>query len=166
MAKSGALNGKLVVLMGGSGFLGNYVAQALLERGARVRIASRNPDKAFKLKPLANLGQIQFARCNAADRTSVERSISGADAVVNLIGAFDGNLRRLMGEAPPQAQAPAPSYMSARLRPNRTKMPKSNMQQPSGWAKSRFSQSFRKRPSFAPASCSARTTSSSTCLQV
>ena len=100
MAKSGALNGKLVVLMGGSGFLGNYVAQALLERGARVRIASRNPDKAFKLKPLANLGQIQFARCNAADRTSVERSIAGADAVVNLIGAFDGNLRRLMGEAP------------------------------------------------------------------
>ena len=100
MAKSGALNGKLVVLMGGSGFLGNYVAQALLERGARVRIASRNPDKAFKLKPLANLGQIQFARCNAADRASVERSIAGADAVVNLIGAFDGNLRRLMGEAP------------------------------------------------------------------
>ena len=42
MAKSGALNGKLVVLMGGSGFLGNYVAQALLERGARVRIASRS----------------------------------------------------------------------------------------------------------------------------
>ena len=36
MAKSGALNGKLVVLMGGSGFIGNYVAQALLERGARV----------------------------------------------------------------------------------------------------------------------------------
>ena len=32
MAKSGALNGKLVVLMGGSGFIGNYVAQALLER--------------------------------------------------------------------------------------------------------------------------------------
>jgi len=57
MAKSGALNGKLVVLMGGSGFIGNYVAQALLERGARVRIASRHPEKAFKLKPLANLGR-------------------------------------------------------------------------------------------------------------
>ena len=65
MAKSGSLNGKLVVLMGGSGFIGNYVAQALLERGARVRIASRHPEKAFKLKPLANLGQMQFARCDA-----------------------------------------------------------------------------------------------------
>ncbi|QYJ07048.1 complex I NDUFA9 subunit family protein [Qipengyuania flava] len=100
MAKSGALNGKLVVLMGGSGFIGNYVAQALLERGARVRIASRNPEKAFKLKPLANLGQMQFARCDAADRQSVERCIAGADGVINLVGAFDGNLRRVMGEAP------------------------------------------------------------------
>ncbi len=100
MAKSGALNGKLVVLMGGSGFVGNYVAQALLERGARVRIASRNPEKAFTLKPLANLGQMQFARCNATDRTSIERMIAGADAVINLIGAFSGDLTRLMGEAP------------------------------------------------------------------
>ncbi len=100
MAKNSALNGKLVVLMGGSGFIGNYVAQALLERGARLRIASRNPERAFSLKPLANLGQMQFARCNAADRNSVERCIDGADAVVNLVGSFEGDLKTLMGEAP------------------------------------------------------------------
>ncbi|MBX7494323.1 complex I NDUFA9 subunit family protein [Qipengyuania sp. 6B39] len=100
MAKGSALNGKLVVLMGGSGFIGNYVAQALLERGARVRIASRNPERAFKLKPLANLGQIQFARCDATDRQSVELCLTGADAVVNLVGSFEGDLYRLMGEAP------------------------------------------------------------------
>lgn len=100
MANISTLNGKLVVLMGGSGFIGNYVAQALLERGARVRIASRNPQRAFRLKPLANLGQIQFARCNASDRKSVEQCIAGADAVVNLIGTFDGDLARIMGEAP------------------------------------------------------------------
>ncbi|KZY28556.1 3-beta hydroxysteroid dehydrogenase, partial [Erythrobacter sp. HI0037] len=33
-------------------------------------------------------------------RQSVERCIAGADAVVNLVGAFSGNLRKLMGEAP------------------------------------------------------------------
>ena len=97
MAKSSALNGKLVTLMGGSGFLGNYVAQALLDRGARLRVASRHPERAFKLKPLANLGQLQFARCDATDRRSVERAIEGADAVVNLIGSFEGNLKQLMG---------------------------------------------------------------------
>ena len=100
MAKNSSLNGKLVVLMGGSGFIGNYVAQALLHRGARLRIASRHPEKAFKLKPLANLGQMQFARCDATDRRSVERCIEGADAVVNLVGSFEGNLKTLMGEAP------------------------------------------------------------------
>ena len=100
MAKPGALNGKLVVLMGGSGFLGNYVAQALLSRGARLRIASRSPQKAYTLKPLANLGQLQFARCDANDRRSVNQCLTGADAVVNLVGSFDGDLERLMGEAP------------------------------------------------------------------
>ncbi len=99
MATKSALNGKLVVLMGGSGFIGNYVAQALLARGARLRIASRHPERAFNLKPLANLGQIQFARCDVTDRHSVDNVIAGADAVVNLVGAFDGNLKQIMGES-------------------------------------------------------------------
>lgn len=100
MASTKTLNGRLVVLMGGSGFLGSQVAQALLGRGARVRIASRNPEKSWKLKPLANLGQIQFVRCDVARRDSVERAVQGADAVVNCVGSFAGNLLRLMGEAP------------------------------------------------------------------
>lgn len=100
MASNRTLNGKLVALMGGSGFLGSHVAQALLNRGARVRIAARNPERAWGLKPLANLGQIQFVRCDATKRASVERAVAGADAVVNCVGSFRGNLMRLMGEAP------------------------------------------------------------------
>jgi NADH dehydrogenase len=97
MAKSSALNGKLVTLMGGSGFIGNYVAQALLDRGARLRVASREPERAFNLKPLAKLGQLQFARCDVTDRRQVEQVIQGSDAVVNLVGSFQGNLKQLMG---------------------------------------------------------------------
>ena len=97
MAKSSALNGKLVTLMGGSGFIGNYVAQALLDRGARLRVASRHPERAFNLKPLAKLGQLQFARCDVTDRRQVEQVIQGSDAVVNLVGGFQGNLKQLMG---------------------------------------------------------------------
>lgn len=100
MASTKTLNGKLVVLMGGSGFLGSQIAQALLNRGARIRIASRNPEKGFKLKPLANLGQIQIVRCDATKRASLERAVAGADAVVNCVGSFSGNLMRLMGDAP------------------------------------------------------------------
>ena len=99
MARKHPLNEKLVTVFGGSGFLGNYVAQALLERGARLRIASRNPEKSFSLKPLANLGQLQFARCDITNEHSVAAAISGADVVVNLVGSFEGNLKKIMGEA-------------------------------------------------------------------
>ena len=98
MARSSELNGKLVTLIGGTGFIGSHVAQALLECGARVRIAARNPEKAFKLKPLANLGQLQFARCNAADKGSVEACVAGSDAVVYLVGTFDGNQKALQAD--------------------------------------------------------------------
>lgn len=89
------LSGKLVTLIGGSGFFGAHIAQALLERGARVRIASRNPEKAFKLKPLANLGQIQFARCDAAKPDSIRAVLQGSDMAVYMVGAFKGDLRAL-----------------------------------------------------------------------
>ena len=96
MAKTDPLDGKLVVITGGSGFLGDYVAQALLERGARLRIASRRPDKAFKLRPLANLGQIQFARCDVRQPATVAAAMAGADAVVNLVASFEGDLMELI----------------------------------------------------------------------
>jgi NADH dehydrogenase len=88
MALGNSLENKLVVLIGGNGFIGTHVAQDLLERGARLRIAARNPEKALKLKPLANLGQLQFARCNVKNPTSVEACVKGADAVVYLVGTF------------------------------------------------------------------------------
>lgn len=92
MARRDPLNGKLVTVVGGSGFLGDHVAQALLKRGARVRIASRHPTKAYRLKPLAQLGQIQFARVDATREASARAAVAGADAVVNLVGTFAGDV--------------------------------------------------------------------------
>ncbi len=92
-----ALGGKLVVLLGGSGFFGRHVAQELLARGARLRIASRNPQRAFALKPLGNLGDVQFARCDVTRPESLAAVLAGADAAVNLVGAFSGDLDALQG---------------------------------------------------------------------
>ena len=92
------LRGKVVVLLGGSGFFGRHVAQELLARGARLRIASRNPERAYSLKPLGNLGQVQFARCNVTRAESLAPVLIGADAVVNLVGAFKGDLDSLQGK--------------------------------------------------------------------
>ncbi len=97
-----SLNDALVTVFGGGGFIGNYVVQSLLSNGARVRIASRNPEKGFALQPLANLGQLQFAHCDITDTDSLTASLHGATHVVNLVGAFAGDLTQLMGEAPGQ----------------------------------------------------------------
>ena len=94
------LSGQLVTIFGGSGYIGNYVAQSLLARGARVRLASRNPQKGFALKPLANLGQLQFVPCDITLESHVAAALEGASHAVNLVGAFDGKLDALMGEAP------------------------------------------------------------------
>lgn len=80
------LSGKLVVLFGGSGFLGAHVAQELLERGARLRIVTRRPDRAFHLKPLANLGQIQLVAGDLALTDYLPGLVAGAYGVVNLTG--------------------------------------------------------------------------------
>mgnify|MGYP002721756981 FL=1 len=91
------LSGKVVTVLGGTGFLGRHLVQELFERGARVRIASRNPDKAWAIKPLGNLGQIQFARVDVTKLDSLARVLAGSDAVVNLVGAFTGDLDAVQG---------------------------------------------------------------------
>lgn len=99
MARMDPLENKLVVLIGGSGFIGKHIAQDLLERGARVRIAGRRPEAAFRLKPLANLGQIQFVRMDAGDDRSIAAAMAGADAAVYLIGTFADRQERLQAKA-------------------------------------------------------------------
>ncbi|MBL0922893.1 MAG: complex I NDUFA9 subunit family protein [Sphingomonadaceae bacterium] len=79
---------KLITVFGGSGFVGRYVAQALLATGARVRIACRNPAGAMHIKPLGNLGQVQLMAADVRKPSSVARAVQDADAVVNLVGSF------------------------------------------------------------------------------
>lgn len=83
------LDGQLITVFGGSGFLGRYVVQRLLARGARVRVAEREPRKALFLKPLGGLGQTQFVAADVRDAASVTRAVQGSDAVINLAGSFD-----------------------------------------------------------------------------
>jgi uncharacterized protein YbjT (DUF2867 family) len=60
-----------------------------LKAGHRVRVAERNPKRAWFLKAQANLGQIQFAVADITDPASVARAVADADCVVNLVGRFD-----------------------------------------------------------------------------
>lgn len=82
------MQGKLVTIFGGGGFVGRYVAQALLAQGARVRVAQRDIAQANNIKPLGNLGQVQLIVADVRKPASVARAVAGADAVVNLVGSF------------------------------------------------------------------------------
>ena len=77
---------KLVTVFGGSGFVGRHVVRALARRGSRVRVAVRNPNLATFLQPIGGVGQIQPVQANLRFKRSVEAALSGADAVVNLVG--------------------------------------------------------------------------------
>lgn len=81
----------LVTLIGGGGFLGRYVAQELLRRGARIRIAQRRPRDAWFVKPLGGLGQTQFVAADVTLPDTIARAVEGADAVVNLVGTFNAD---------------------------------------------------------------------------
>lgn len=80
------MNKGLVTVFGGSGFIGRHVIQRLAEQGWLVRVAVRDPEAALYLKPLGSVGQITPLQTNIRDEGSVRRAISGADAVINLVG--------------------------------------------------------------------------------
>ena len=89
------LDGRLICIFGGGGFVGRYIAQALLERGARLRIAERNIKNAMHIKPLGNLGQTQFVSADVTKRDSVIRAVHGCEAVINLVGVLKGDFERV-----------------------------------------------------------------------
>lgn len=108
------LDGKLVCIFGGGGFLGRYISQRLLANGARVRIAERSVKNAMHIKPLGNLGQTQFASADVTKKESVERAVHGCDAVINLVGVFGSDMEKVNVEgARNVAEAAAASNCTA-----------------------------------------------------
>ncbi len=113
------MRNKLITLFGGGGFVGRYVAQELMATGARVRIAQRDPRRAFFLKPLGGLGQVQFVGADVTRPETIARAVDGADAVVNLVGTFTDYQRiqvqgaKLVAEAAAAAGAGALVHISA-----------------------------------------------------
>ena len=100
-------NPPLITVFGGGGFIGRYVCEALLKRGARLRVAERYPRKAFFLQPLGQVGQVSMVAADLARPETIERAVEGADAVVNLVGTFAGNLHAIHVEGAGKAAAAA-----------------------------------------------------------
>jgi NADH dehydrogenase len=79
---------KLITLIGGSGFVGRHVTQALARRGFRIRVACRRPDLAGHVQPLGTPGQIMPVQANVRYPASLAAACDGAYAVINLTGVL------------------------------------------------------------------------------
>lgn len=77
---------RLVTLVGGSGFIGRYAAQAFARAGWRVRVAVRRPNEAIALRTYGDVGQVEPVQANIRDDASIAAAVKGADVVVNLVG--------------------------------------------------------------------------------
>lgn len=77
---------KLVTILGGSGFLGRYVARQMAQAGWRVRVATRRPNERLYVRTYGTVGQVEPVLCNIRDAASLRAAIRGADAVINCVG--------------------------------------------------------------------------------
>jgi uncharacterized protein YbjT (DUF2867 family) len=80
------MEARQITIFGGSGFLGRYVVRALAKKGWRIKVATRRPNRAFFLRPMGQVGQIGFIKCDVADADQIAHAMAGSHAVVNLTG--------------------------------------------------------------------------------
>lgn len=79
---------KRVVVLGGSGFLGQQVVAQLAARGLAVRVPARRRERA---KALIVLPTVEVVQADPTAAGSLDALLAGADAVVNLIGILNAH---------------------------------------------------------------------------
>ena len=79
-----------VCVLGGSGFVGRHVCHALVQEGYRVRVATRDRERA-KVE-LILLPTVDVSDADVHDPAALAAFLHGADAAINLVGVLhDGS---------------------------------------------------------------------------
>jgi NADH dehydrogenase len=97
----------LITIFGGDGFIGRYVCEELLKAGARLRVAGRDPRRAWFLQPLGSVGQASAIAADITKPATFGPAIDGASAVINLVGVFKGDLEAVHVQGPAKLAAAA-----------------------------------------------------------
>jgi uncharacterized protein YbjT (DUF2867 family) len=80
------MNYQKVILLGGSGFVGRHLAVELAQRGYRVTIPCRRPQRLAALKVLP---EISLQEGNISDSEQLTNFCQGHDVVINLVGILN-----------------------------------------------------------------------------
>ncbi len=88
-----------VCVIGGSGFVGRHLCQQLAARGYRVRVPTRDRERA---KELTLLPTVELVVADVHDPAALAAVVQGCDAVINLVGVLhDGRGPRSFSGAHP-----------------------------------------------------------------
>jgi dihydroflavonol-4-reductase len=84
----------LVVVTGGTGYVGSHAIAALAGAGHRIRVLARSPDRlSAALAPLG-VSEVEPVTGDVTDPAAVERALGGADAVLHAASVFSMDARR------------------------------------------------------------------------
>lgn len=76
-----------ILVLGGTGFIGSYLAARLISLGRRVVAPTRRRNRA---RPLILLPTIDVVEADIHDDATLARLVAGQDAVINLVGILNG----------------------------------------------------------------------------
>jgi uncharacterized protein YbjT (DUF2867 family) len=103
-----------VLLIGGSGFVGGWIASCLSERGVRVTIATRHRENTKKLIMLPTVSMVE---ANVHDPQALVGLMQRQDAVINLVGILhDSDSRLPYGKGFAAAHVELPRKIIAAMR--------------------------------------------------
>ena len=88
----------MILVTGGTGFIGPKVVHAIRERGHEVRALVREPARAGQLKAWG----AELFRGDVTDPTAVRAAVAGCDTVVHLVAIIQGkpqDFQRVMTDA-------------------------------------------------------------------
>ena len=75
-----------IVILGGTGFVGQHLAQRLASDGHRITVLSRNHTRRREVGVVPN---VRVVTCDVYSETELARLLAGADAAINLVGILN-----------------------------------------------------------------------------
>lgn len=80
------MKNKIATIIGGSGYVGGYIAKELAKHGYLIQIVSRDPAKSDYMKTIGQVGQVHLKPADVQDTHAIKEIIQTSDVVINLVG--------------------------------------------------------------------------------
>ncbi|HWI13607.1 MAG TPA: NAD(P)H-binding protein, partial [Burkholderiales bacterium] len=85
------MNIENICVLGGSGFIGRHICEALAAKGYRLRVPTRHRER---VKHLIVLPTVEVVEANIHDPQMLAWCLRGQDAVINLVGVLHGGFEQ------------------------------------------------------------------------